>query len=153
MSTQEHSQDNGDNPHRIGQMNGPYAVLFKLALLSFPPSLVAAIGFSVWVTSNIYDFKSWKSVGPRFTSQDAQILKSSIHDIERAERDKAVTLLRGEINTQLVGIANKQDAMSSVQTAMTLTLTDIRYEVRGIGNKQADQDHELKELKPKVITK
>ena len=57
----------------IGQLNGRWAAMLKVALATYPIILAAAITWSVWVTANIFELRAFAQQGPRWTAKDAEI--------------------------------------------------------------------------------
>ena len=57
----------------IGQLNGRWALLLKVALGTYPVILAAAVTWSVWVTANIFELRAFAQQGPRWTAKDAEI--------------------------------------------------------------------------------
>jgi hypothetical protein len=57
----------------IGQLNGRWALLLKVALGTYPVILAAAITWSVWVTANIFELRAFAQQGPRWTAKDAEL--------------------------------------------------------------------------------
>lgn len=66
---------------KIGELNGPWAFLFKLSNILLP----MVVAWCVWATSQIYALEirlarseQWMAQGPRFTSVDADRLRLQI---------------------------------------------------------------------------
>jgi hypothetical protein len=55
------------NPRTIGNMNGPWAILLRLALATYP----CIIAWSVWVTVQEFEDIAFRKQGDRFTATDA----------------------------------------------------------------------------------
>ena len=61
-------------PHvPIGQLNGRWAALLKLALLTYPILLTAGLTWATWVTASVLELNTFMRAGPRWTEKDAQI--------------------------------------------------------------------------------
>jgi hypothetical protein len=66
---------------RVGELNGPWAFLFKITQLFFP----LVVAWCVWATNQLHQMdlrqtraESWMAQGPRFTSTDADRLRLQI---------------------------------------------------------------------------
>lgn len=68
------SERGGEHPGKIGQLNGKWALLFKVALASYP----FVIAWAVWMTHNQYEDNAFRMSGERFTKTDALVLKESL---------------------------------------------------------------------------
>lgn len=79
----------------IGNMNGPWAILLRLALASYPLVLT----WAVWVTTETFDNRAFRNSGERFTSADA--LKM------RAEMTKESTEATTNQNKYLASISDR----------------------------------------------
>ena len=140
------SQDEpNSNPHRIGAMNGPYAILFKVALVTYPVILSAATDFAVWVTNNIYEFRSWTQAGPRFTSVDAKVLVAEERESARRERAGELNQVRTELTAKLETISTRLEAQQLANSSVRETLAEIKFDLRSLNR--------ASEVKPTVQTK
>ena len=73
---------------RVGELNGPWALLFKITQLFFP----LVVAWCVWATNQLHQMdvrqtraESWMAQGPRFTSTDADRLRLQI--LEEVAKD------------------------------------------------------------------
>ena len=73
---------------RVGELNGPWAFLFKVTQLFFP----FVVAWCVWATNQLHQMdvrqaktESWMAQGPRFTSTDADRLRLQI--LEEVAKD------------------------------------------------------------------
>lgn len=89
--------------HRIGSLNGKWAMLFKLALASYP----FVLAWAVWVTSNIFAAQSFMFSGERFTKSDGLLLEARM-----TERVATITEWKSEILVRLARIEEKLDRQS-----------------------------------------
>lgn len=62
----------------IAQMNGPWAVGFKLMLLTYPILFGALIGWGTWVTKELIITSEFRNRGDRFTTADAERMRREI---------------------------------------------------------------------------
>ena len=85
---------------KIGELNGKWALLFKILLAVNTVLIVPAVAWSSWITLMVFDlrqaqavntqrYETFMAIGPRYTPRDA-------------ERDAA--MLRAEIKGQLSAI-------------------------------------------------
>ena len=79
----------------IGDLNGPWAVLLKVFLASWPVVLSCTIWFAVWCVQSIHSLdlrqaktESWQAIGPRFTAVDANLLKAEIKEWHNQDLDR-----------------------------------------------------------------
>ncbi len=63
-----------DDRKTIGNMNGPWALLLRAALASYP----ILIGWCVWITVQTFESKAFREAGDRFTTTDAAIMRREI---------------------------------------------------------------------------
>lgn len=67
---------NGDSG-KIGQMNGKWAIIFKVVLSSAVFIIPSLLAWCTWVTVAMFSlqsqFSAWNAVGPRYTSTQAQV--------------------------------------------------------------------------------
>lgn len=81
------------NERRLGSMHGGWLFLFKVWL-----SLQTVfIPWTVWVTSNVYEYKGWQAQGPRFTQDQAAALETRV----MAATDSKIAILGGSISADL----------------------------------------------------
>lgn len=98
--------DNEPKPKlkNIGNLNGPWSVLFRLALAMGAISIPFVVSLQVWFVTNIYgihtelaslraEFKGFSSAGPRYTPKDA-VADSAVLRQEMLHQN---TLLRNEL--------------------------------------------------------
>ena len=70
-------------PHkRIGELNGPWGVLFKVVLVIVPLMVPPIIAWASWATNRIFEeeraitkIQEWQAQAPRFTPTDAENMK------------------------------------------------------------------------------
>lgn len=79
--------------NRLGTIHGFWLLLFKAVLASMP--LVLAWG--IWVTSNVFEYRSWQSLGPRFTQDQAASLETRV----MANTEAKITILAGALKDDL----------------------------------------------------
>ena len=60
----------------IGQLNGKWGMLLKVALATYP----FVLAWAVFVTVNIFELKAFASAGPRWTKVDAELQEKTIHE-------------------------------------------------------------------------
>ncbi len=56
--------------HRIGDMNGKYAILFKVALWAIPLMIGIGTPWVIWVTAETFHNRYFREQGSRFTPED-----------------------------------------------------------------------------------
>jgi len=64
----------------LGELNGKYALLFKINMIVLPIFMSALLTWGVWVTASIYDLKGFAKSGARFTLSDAIALEKDLRD-------------------------------------------------------------------------
>ena len=64
----------------IGQLNGPWSILLRIALASWPPMLVVVVTWGIWVTKNQFEDKAFRESGDRFTQMDGAALKAEVYE-------------------------------------------------------------------------
>ena len=60
---------------QIGQMNGPWALLLRFALATYP----MMVGWAVWVTGSVYELRGFQNRGDRFTLVDGMRMERDIN--------------------------------------------------------------------------
>lgn len=63
---------------RIGELNGPWALLLKMSLAAFPVIMSILIPWLIWVTSEVFANKGFRESGERFSKQDALTMEARI---------------------------------------------------------------------------
>ena len=61
---------------KIGDMNGPWAVMLRIALGTYP----MVLAWGVWVTVQEFESKAFREQGNRFTATDGVLLESRINE-------------------------------------------------------------------------
>ena len=84
---------------RIGNLNGNWSVLLRIALATYPPLVVAGVGWATWMTSNQFADIAFRESKETFTQADALRLKSEV--FERVDSKSAILQ---EIRDRLVRI-------------------------------------------------
>lgn len=84
---------------RIGNLNGNWSVLLRVALATYPPLVVAGIGWATWMTKNQFADNAFRESRETFTQSDALRLKSEV--FERIDTKNAILQ---EIRDRLVRI-------------------------------------------------
>lgn len=88
MSDNNPSPEDASHQRRtIGNMNGPWAILLRIALATYP--LVLAWG--IWVTVQTFENQAFRNAGDRFSKADALMLKADIlalHGQQASEQNK-----------------------------------------------------------------
>lgn len=91
-----------DSPNRIGNLNGPWSVMLRLALASYP----LVLAWSVWVTSNVFADIAFRNSGDRFTTADGAKLRADM--VERInDNTKPIQI----IDARLVRVETKLDTL------------------------------------------
>jgi hypothetical protein len=88
----------------IGSMNGPWAILLRIALGTYP--LVMA--WAVWMTVNQFHDNAYRDAGPRFTPTDAQLL---IADAENRVNQKLAALPPQDWRDRVAKLENSVDQL------------------------------------------
>jgi len=72
------------NGPKIGELNGKWSILLRAFLavnaVLIPIGIPLAITFAVWVTTNIFEARSYRAEGTRFTAMDGMILRADLLD-------------------------------------------------------------------------
>lgn len=55
----------------IGEMNGPWALVFRIALATYP----LLLAWCIWVTVQTFESKAFREHGGRFTTTDAEMMR------------------------------------------------------------------------------
>lgn len=63
-----------DMSHKIGQLNGKWAMLFKIALASHP----FVIALMVWIVGETFANKAFRESDERFTKSDGLVLRAEL---------------------------------------------------------------------------
>lgn len=91
-----HEQPPTDN--KIGQLNGPWSFMFRLALASYP----LVLGWCVWVTVQQFDDIAFRNAGNRFTATEAAQMESRINtrinDLPPVQWQKRVEAMENKQN-------------------------------------------------------
>jgi len=91
-----------DSPNRIGNLNGPWSIMLRLALATYP----LVLAWAVWVTSNVFADIAFRSSGDRFTAGDAAKMRA-----EMVERITDTTKPMQIIDARLVRVETKLDTL------------------------------------------
>jgi len=91
-----------DHPNRIGQLNGKWSVLLRLALASYP----LVLAWSVWVTTNIFADQAARNATDKFTMNDGAKLRADM-----VERIADTTKPMQVIDARLVRVETKLDTL------------------------------------------
>lgn len=74
---------------RVGDLNGPFMLLFKLNLVLIPCLVGAMLAWGGWVTGETIRNKEFRERGDRYTdaeaARDRESLKDWVHDLLRTE--------------------------------------------------------------------
>lgn len=88
----------------VGDLNGPYALLFKVNMFAIPIMLTAIISYGVWINLQLRDqavfngeTKAWQSQWNGYP-KDAELLKLQVMGQVTAKTDAQYTLLLTEIS-------------------------------------------------------
>ena len=81
------------NDNRLGTIHGAWLWMFKVALAMTP----FAIGWGVWVTTNIFEYRAWSDLGPRFTPANAEAMELRL----TAGTDRKIEILASVIRKDL----------------------------------------------------
>lgn len=80
--------DDPTPPKLIGQLNGPWSVLFRIALATYP----MVLAWSIWVTANIFSLIAFRDNGERFTKSDGAALEARVVERISAISERAVRI-------------------------------------------------------------
>lgn len=64
----------------LGELNGKYALLFKINMILLPIIFASLLTWGIWVTSSIYSLRGFVEYGPRFGHKDAAVLADKLMD-------------------------------------------------------------------------
>ena len=90
----------------IGGMNGPWALLLRLTLATYP----MIVAWAIWMTANQFEDNAWRGLGPRYTGHMADIDKTAVMNELRLELQRADSQLQiqlASIEQQLKAISRK----------------------------------------------
>lgn len=90
---------------RIGGLNGKWAILFKVAIATYPVFVTIALPWCIWVTVQTFDNKAFRESKP-LTQSEAKLLIG--------ELDKALTEKIQTVGTQLAVMQASQDRIERV---------------------------------------
>jgi low affinity Fe/Cu permease len=96
---------------KIGELNGPWAVLLRLALGSYP----LVVSWCIWITVQEFEDKAFRERGNTFTATDAAILENRLNE-------KIAESPSQDWKNRIVGIETTQrdilDKLSRIQGAL-----------------------------------
>ena len=105
----------------IGELNGRWALLFKVTQASLPLFMAIVIPWCIWVTKTLHshdinsaEIRSWMSQAPRFTPSDADNLRMKIKGEVRSEVTDKLGERINEMNTLIIRI---QDSLMRIESA------------------------------------
>jgi hypothetical protein len=135
-------------PHvPIGQMNGRWAALLKLALLTYPILLTAGLTWATWVTASVLELNTFMRGGPRWTEKDAELQTGVIREWVEKRLTESVppkdVLRRLDGLERMMATANEHVQHNSVMLATTASQLDSL--VRGMT--QASEERARTKLK------
>lgn len=102
-----------DDSKRIGSLNGPWSVLLRLSLATYPILLLALFSFFTWVVVQIHQLEIWRATttSNRFTINDYIAAKTQIDDRINGV-DKRLIVLESKMDS-IATNANNAAAMST----------------------------------------
>lgn len=112
---------------KIGDINGPWAILFRITQILVPIAAITLIPWTIWVTSTMYakeirivKLEMFAGVGPRYTAETAESLRLRImSDVEI------------RIASSTTKIADRIDNLTAEIILLKLELTRHRYVTTG----------------------
>lgn len=122
----------------IGGMNGPWALILKLALATYPVLLLALLTWGTWMTVNELKDQSFREQGYEFIRQDYRNHLASealIHAAIDAKSDAQAILLL----TPPAGLTAKVDSLIGL-------VSDIRIKAATSAEKLESIDQRTKKL-------
>jgi hypothetical protein len=82
----------------IGELNGPWGWLLKIALLTYPPLIAAVISLVVWLVANQMKDNLFREAGPRFTAVDAELMMAKMRaELPPVEWRSRITTLEAKV--------------------------------------------------------
>lgn len=112
---------------KIGDINGPWAILFRITQILVPIAAITLIPWTIWVTSTMYakeirivKLEMFAGVAPRYTAETAEALRLRImSDVEI------------KIASSTGKIADRIDNLTAEIILLKLELTRHRYITTG----------------------
>jgi len=131
----------------IGQMNGRWAFLLKLALLTYPILLTAGLTWATWVTASVLELNTFMHAGPRWTEKDAKIQTGVIQEWVRGWVDKRLVesvppkdvIRRLDTLEQITAATNSRVSQNTILLAQTTGKID--FLVRGMTPSAKERAH------------
>ena len=65
------------NANRIGELNGPWSILLRVALATYP----LILAWTVWITNETFYNRAFRDRGDRFTKTDGLVMEARIMEI------------------------------------------------------------------------
>lgn len=102
-----------ESPNRIGNLNGPWSIMFRLALATYP----LLMAWAVWMTANQFADIAFRTSGDRFTARDGATLEAKLLDRivsgpsdEWKARVLAAEKFQADVLTRLIRIETKLES-------------------------------------------
>ena len=105
------------SPNRIGQLNGPWSVLLRLSLASYP----LVLSWAVWMTVHQFQDEAFRTSGERFTQLDGANLKA-----ELLASVSSLTSPPQEWRDRIIKIEGKQDDMMKALARIEVVLEKVQ---------------------------
>ena len=105
------------SPNRIGQLNGPWSVLLRLALASYP----LVLSWAVWMTVHQFQDEAFRTSGERFTQLDGAKLKAEV-----LAAIAAAGTFPQEWRDRIIKIEGKQDDMMKALARIEVVLEKVQ---------------------------
>lgn len=91
------------NEKRIGELNGPWALMLKVALVTYGPVVVGSIGWLSWVTASIFSLEGERKARDLSERMDSSVLaemRSSIRQMQSDLTEVRIALATVKFPTQ-----------------------------------------------------
>jgi hypothetical protein len=133
-----------DQPRKIGEMNGRWAMLFKFVLVMNGVLIPALLAWGSWVTVGQIKDEAFRDKGARYTPEqsahDLASLRTEITAEQLALHQEGRMETRSLLQAQDEILRSKLEALADKLNVMLLSLTELRAEMRARDSRRSRVD-------------
>jgi hypothetical protein len=133
-----------DQPRKIGEMNGRWAMLFKFVLVMNGVLIPALLAWGSWVTVGQIKDETFRSKGDRYTPEhaahDLTSLRTEIAAEQLALHQEGRMETRSLMQAQDEILRSKLEAMADKLNVVLMSLTELRAEMRARDQRRSRVD-------------